>query len=106
MTGKRIEIEGSKFTVHTDNGILPVEALSSGEKQILLILLRVFLLNGNEAIVMIDGAYVLTLILNGKFQAGHYAHSSQQQGSVFYSIPLFLLSLAKDGEIRFGIWIK
>ena len=54
MTGKRIEIEGSKFTVFTDNGILPVEALSSGEKQILLILLRVFLLNGNEAIVMID----------------------------------------------------
>ena len=54
ITGKRIEIEGSKFTVFTDNGILPVEALSSGEKQILLILLRVFLLNGNEAIVMID----------------------------------------------------
>lgn len=54
MTGKRIEIKGSKFTVFTDNGILPVEALSSGEKQILLILLRVFLLNGNEAIVMID----------------------------------------------------
>ena len=54
MTGKRIEIEGYKFTVLTDNGVLPVEALSSGEKQILLILLRVFLLNGNEAIVMID----------------------------------------------------
>ena len=54
MTGKRIEIEGSKFSVLTDTGVLPVEALSSGEKQILLILLRVFLLNGNEAIVMID----------------------------------------------------
>ena len=54
MTGKRIEIEGSKFTVLTDTGVLPVEALSSGEKQILLILLRVFLLNGIEAIVMID----------------------------------------------------
>ena len=54
MTGKRIEIVGSKFTVFTDYGLLPVEALSSGEKQILLILLRVFLLNGNEAIVMID----------------------------------------------------
>lgn len=37
ITGKRIEIEGCKFTVLTDNGILPVEALSSGEKQILLI---------------------------------------------------------------------
>jgi len=54
MTGKRIEIGGSKFSVLTDNGVLPVEALSSGEKQILLILQRVFLLNGNEAIVMID----------------------------------------------------
>ena len=54
ITGKRIEIDGCKFTVLTDNGVLPVEALSSGEKQILLILLRVFLLNGNEAIVMID----------------------------------------------------
>lgn len=54
MTGKRIEIEGSKFSVLTDTGVLPIEALSSGEKQILLILLRVFLQNGNEAIVMID----------------------------------------------------
>ena len=32
MTGKRIEIEGSKFSVLTDTGVLPVEALSSGEK--------------------------------------------------------------------------
>ena len=54
LTGKRIEIEGSKFTVVTDYGTLPVEALSSGEMQILLILLRVFLLNGSEAVVMID----------------------------------------------------
>ena len=41
LTGKRIEIEGSKFSVITAKGILPIEALSSGEKQILLILLRV-----------------------------------------------------------------
>ena len=54
LTGKHIEIEGSKFTVVTDYGTLPVEALSSGEMQILLILLRVFLLNGSEAVVMID----------------------------------------------------
>ena len=54
LTGKRIEIEGSKFTVVTDYGTLPVEALSSGEMQILLILLRVFLLNSSEAVVMID----------------------------------------------------
>ena len=28
MTGKRIEIEGSKFSVLTDTGVLPVESLS------------------------------------------------------------------------------
>ena len=31
--------------------IIPISALSSGEKQILLILLRVFLLDGDEAYV-------------------------------------------------------
>ena len=54
LTHKRIEIEGSKFSVVTDNGTLPVGVLSSGEMQILLILLRVFLLNGREAVVLID----------------------------------------------------
>lgn len=54
LTHKRIEIEGSKFSVVTDNGKLPVGALSSGEMQILLILLRVFLLNGRGAVVLID----------------------------------------------------
>lgn len=54
LTHKRIEIEGSKFSVVTDNGTLPVGALSSGEMQILLILLRVFLLNGRETVVLID----------------------------------------------------
>lgn len=54
LTNKRIEIEGSKFTVVTSEGMLPVDALSSGEKQILLILLRVFLLCGKEAVVLID----------------------------------------------------
>lgn len=54
LTHKRIEIEGSKFSVITENGTLPVGTLSSGEIQILLILLRVFLLNGREAVVLID----------------------------------------------------
>ena len=54
LTHKRIEIEGSKFSVVTDNGKLLVGALSSGEMQILLILLRVFLLNGRGAVVLID----------------------------------------------------
>ncbi len=53
-TGKRIEIEGSKFLVVTDKGVLPVDALSSGEKQMLLLLLRVFLLNGQESVVLVD----------------------------------------------------
>lgn len=54
LTHKRVEIEGSKFTVINENGTLPVAALSSGEMQILLILLRVFLLNGRESVVLID----------------------------------------------------
>lgn len=54
LTHKRIEIEGSKFSVINENGALPVAALSSGEMQILLILLRVFLLNGRESVVLID----------------------------------------------------
>ena len=54
LTHKRIEIEGSKFSVINENGTLPVAALSSGEMQILLILLRVFLLNGREPVVLID----------------------------------------------------
>lgn len=54
LTHKRIEIEGSKFSVITENGTLPVGTLSSGEMQMLLILLRVFLLNGREAVVLID----------------------------------------------------
>ena len=54
LTHKRIEIEGNKFSVISENGVLPVNSLSSGEMQVLLILLRVFLLNGHEAIVLID----------------------------------------------------
>lgn len=53
-TGKRIEIEGNKFNIVSDDQIIPVNVLSSGEKQILLILLRVFLLDGKEAYVLLD----------------------------------------------------
>ncbi len=53
-TGKRIEIEGNKFNVVSNGQIIPIDALSSGEKQILLILLRVFLMDGNEAYVLLD----------------------------------------------------
>lgn len=54
LTQKQIEIEGNKFSIITENKILPVSALSSGEKQILLILLRVFLLENREAVILID----------------------------------------------------
>lgn len=53
-TGKRIEIEGNKFNVVSNGQILSVDALSSGEKQILLILLRVFLLDCKESCVLLD----------------------------------------------------
>ena len=53
-TGKRIEIEGNKFNIVAGNQLLPINALSSGEKQILLILLRVFLLDGKSGYVLID----------------------------------------------------
>lgn len=53
-TGKRIEIKSNKFEVVFDNQIIPINVLSSGEKQILLILLRVFLLEGKAAYVLLD----------------------------------------------------
>lgn len=53
-TGKYIKIEGNKFNVVSGDQILSVDALSSGEKQILLILLRVFLLDGQDAFVLLD----------------------------------------------------
>ena len=53
-TKKHIEIEGNKFNIVSDGQILPIDALSSGEKQILLIMLRVFLLDGKESYVLLD----------------------------------------------------
>lgn len=54
LTHKSIEIEGSKFSVKSKDGVLSVSSLSSGEMQVLLILLRVFLLCEEESIVLID----------------------------------------------------
>lgn len=53
-TEKRIEIEGNKFHILSGEQALPLDALSSGEKQILLILLRVFLLKNEKAYVLLD----------------------------------------------------
>ena len=53
-TEKQIEIEGNKFNIVSKGQILPIDALSSGEKQILQIMLRVFLLEGKESYVLLD----------------------------------------------------
>lgn len=53
-TEKQIEIEGNKFNIVSKGKVLPIDALSSGEKQILLIMLRVFLLEGKESYVLLD----------------------------------------------------
>jgi len=53
-TGKRIEIAGNKFNVLSNDQSISLETLSSGEKLILLILLRVFLLDGKCAFVLLD----------------------------------------------------
>lgn len=53
-TGKKIEIEGNKFIINSNDTILSTNNLSSGEKQVLLILLRVFLLDEKESVVLID----------------------------------------------------
>ena len=52
--GKHIEIEGNKFNIVSKDQVIPIDALSSGEKQILLIMLRVFLMDGKEAYVLLD----------------------------------------------------
>lgn len=53
-TGKRIEIEGNKFIINSNGRFLSSNDLSSGEKQMLLLLLRVFLLEEKESVVLID----------------------------------------------------
>lgn len=53
-TGKYVGLEGNKFIINADGVILNTDNLSSGEKQILLLLLRVFLLDEKESIVLID----------------------------------------------------
>lgn len=53
-TDKHIKIEGNKFDIISKGEIIPVDTLSSGEKQILLILLRTFLMDGKEAYVLLD----------------------------------------------------
>ena len=53
-TDKHIEIEGNRFDIISRGERLPIEVLSSGEKQILLLLLRVFLLEDQESCILID----------------------------------------------------
>ena len=53
-TGKSIIMENNKFFINSKEGKLTPEDLSSGEKQMLLLLLRIFLLEDKEAVVLID----------------------------------------------------
>ena len=53
-TGKHIEIEGNKFLIKANGVLLSSNDLSSGEKQILLLMLRIFLLDEKESVVLID----------------------------------------------------
>lgn len=53
-TGKQIDIDGNKFIVYSDGDMLSLQSLSSGEKQLLLILLIVFLSDEKESIILID----------------------------------------------------
>lgn len=53
-TGKKIKIEGNNFLIYTNESQLDINDLSSGEKQVLLLLLRVFLLGDKGAVVFID----------------------------------------------------
>lgn len=56
-TGKKINISkgnNSTLVFHQDNDILQLEQLSSGEKQLLLILLKIFLLEKKPSILLMD----------------------------------------------------
>lgn len=53
-TDKRIEIDGNKFIIYSDGDMLSLQSLSSGEKQLLLILLIVFLSDEKDSVILID----------------------------------------------------
>lgn len=54
-TGKKIEIDlSNKIVFNTDNGIIQLEQLSSGEKQLLIILFKVFLMDNKPFILLMD----------------------------------------------------
>lgn len=53
-TGKKIVLENNKFFIKSNGGKLTPDYLSSGEKQLLLLLLRTFLLDEKESVVLID----------------------------------------------------
>lgn len=53
-TDKKIEIDGNKFIIYSDGDVLPLVSLSSGEKQLLLILLMVFLTDEKDSVILID----------------------------------------------------
>lgn len=54
LSSKSIAIDGSKLVVKLENDKLSLDILSSGEKYLMLLFLRVFLLDEQSSIVLID----------------------------------------------------
>ena len=54
-TGKKIEIDSSnRIVFKTDNDTIQLEQLSSGEKQLLIILFKVFLMDNQPFVLLMD----------------------------------------------------
>ena len=53
-SNKTIEIQDSKLVVKQENGVISLNQLSSGEKQMLLLTMRIFLTNEKPAVVFMD----------------------------------------------------
>ena len=53
-TNKKIDIQDSRLVFQQDEDLVEVNQLSSGEKQLLLILLNVFLLKEEKAVILMD----------------------------------------------------
>lgn len=53
-TNKKIDIQDSRLVFQQDEDLVEVNQLSSGEKQLLLILLNVFLLKEENAVILMD----------------------------------------------------
>ena len=53
-TGKKAEVQDGNLVFHQMRQVLSVDKLSTGEKQLLLVLLKVFLSQGAPAVILLD----------------------------------------------------